>query len=61
MLLDFCAMKTTVQPVLAKHEIDVHSKEFERQIEHKKLQFLKKKLAATMVQPKQSSLFTRAS
>jgi hypothetical protein len=54
-------MKTTVQPVLAKHEIDVHSKEFERQIEHKKLQVLKRKLAASMVDPKQSSLFTRAS
>lgn len=54
-------MKTPVQPVLARHEIDVHSKEYERQIEERKLQFLKRKLIARMLEPKQKPIFTQAS
>jgi hypothetical protein len=54
-------MKTPVRPVLARHEIDVHSKEFERQTEEKKLQLLKKKLMARMVEWKQAPLFSRTS
>jgi len=54
-------MKTPVQPVLARHEIDVHSKEYERQMEDKRLQVLKTRLIAKMVEPKQSSLLARAS
>ena len=49
-------MKTPVQLVLARHEIDVHSKEYERQIEEKKLHLLMQKLTARMAVPKQDPL-----
>jgi hypothetical protein len=48
-------MKTPLQPVLPKHEIDVHSKEYERQMEEKKLQALKTRVTAKMAEPKESS------
>jgi hypothetical protein len=54
-------MKTTVQPVLARHEIAIHSKEYERQNEERKLEVLKMKLLTRMQPQKQSLLFVQVS